>query len=442
MSAPFENANAALCHQSTDMTRWSAICAGLVVVGVALGGPAAVRAQDDYAVEPEHTLSLRALLDLRVVSAGPAPSWTDRGSGATRYGGVHEDGRFERVTRFSIAQLALEPEVRLPWGLTGHAQVNWEGNVDDRGNVGPRHDAPRLVEGWVEKDWSHETDGWALLAGVSNPSFSLEHGAPAWTPRYTLTPSALDTWLWEEGRVLGLRGEWWGTARGCEVNAFAGAGWGPDEQGILLAERGWVLSDWMAGENSTIVLPSPGAVAHEFDERDGRPALYAGLDLRDPWKVGDLRLGYYDNLGNQAVAGVWETRYGIAGIAVQPLRGLDVVFQYLIGETATRATSTGATSTGAAASQYTIQALYPLVSYRWRNHRLTVRYDDFRVVEHGGGPANLQRRGEAVTIAYLFEFWLRHRLALEYLGVDRHRSSASQSEPSGSQIQLSYRFRF
>jgi len=220
------------------MTHWSAICVGLVVVWVALGVAAAVGAQNDYAVEPEHILSLRALLDLRIVSAGPAPSWTDRGSGATRYGGVDDDGHSERVTRFSIAELALEPHARLPWGLTAHAQVNWEGNVDDRGNVDPTHDAPRLVEGWVEKDWSNETNGWALLAGVSNPSFSLEHGAPAWTPRYTLTPSALNTWLWEEGRVLGLRGDWWGTARDWEVHAFAGAGWGPTSRSAVRT-RSW-----------------------------------------------------------------------------------------------------------------------------------------------------------------------------------------------------------
>jgi hypothetical protein len=421
-----------LSHQWTDVTRWSAVLPALVVVWVALGGSAAVGAQDDYAVEPEHSLSLHAVLDLRIVSAGPAPSWMDRGPGMTRYGGVADHGHFERVTRFSIAQLALEPDARLPWGMTAHAQVNWEGNVDDRGNVGPTHDVPRLVEGWVRKDWSNETNGWALVAGVSNPGFSLEHGGPAWTSRYTLTPSALNTWLWEEGRALGLNGEWWGTARDWEVNAFGGAGWGADQQGILLAKRGWALSDWLAGENSTIVLPSHGAVTHEFDERDGRPALYAGLDLRDPWKVGDLRLGYYDNLGNQAVRGVWETYYGVAGIAVQPLAGLDVLFQYLIGKTATRG----------APSAYTIQALYPLVSYRWRNHRLTARYDNFRVEDHDSDPAHSHRRGEAVTIAYLFEFGLRHRLAIEYIAVDGHHSTASQPEPSGNEFQVSYRFAY
>lgn len=404
--------------------------AGVLVIRVGLGAATAARAQDDYAIEPEPRFSLRVLLDLRVVVAGPAPSWMDRGPGATRYGGADHDGHFERVTHFSIAQLALEPEARLPWGLLAHAQVNWEGEVDTRGEVGPTHDVPRLVEGWVRKEWSNDTSGWSLLAGVANPTFSLEHGGPAWTPRYTITPSALGTWLWEEGRVLGLHGDWWTTVRDWEVHAFGGAGWGPDQQGILLAERGWVLSDWLAGANSTIVLPSAGSVTHEFDERDGRPTLYAGLDLRDPWKVGDLRLGYSDNLGNQTVRGVWETRYGVAGVALEPLHGLDVLFQYLIGETATRPVPSG----------YTIEALYGLVSYRWRTHHLTLRYDHFRVTERDREPGESNEHGHAITVAYLFDFHLRHRLALEYVRNEIQR--ASPSDPSGDQIQLSYRFRF
>jgi hypothetical protein len=411
------------------MPPWS-----VLILTAALAAAPAERAtaQDDYAVEPEHGVSLRALLDLRIVRAGQAPSWMDRGPGKTRYGGVDDHGQFERVTRFAISQLAIEPGARLPWGMVAHVQVNWEGNVDDQGNVGPTHDAPRLVEGWVRKQWEGDGDGWSLLIGVSNPTFSLEHIGPAWTPRYTLTPSALNTWLWEEGRVLGLEGEWWGTVRDWQVSTFGGAGWGPDQQGILLAQRGWVLSDWLAGENSAVVLPSPGAQTHEFDERDGRPALYGGVDVRDPWKIGDLRLGYYDNLGNQAVTGVWETRYGVAGIGVQPLPGLDVLFQYLIGTTATRSKPFDST----------IQALYPLVTYRWRNHRVTVRYDNFRVEDNDGQPPDSRERGEAVTFAYLFEFCLRHRLAFEYIIVDSHRSNGSQPDPSDNGFQVSYRFRY
>ena len=393
---------------------------------------ASVSAQDEYAVAEEAAVSLRALLDVRVVFPGAAPSWMDRGPGLTRYGGVDDDGHFKRVTRFAISQGALEPGARLPWEVQFHAQVNWEGNVDSDGGVGPDYDAPRLVEGWLRKTFGDAGAGWSVLAGVSNPTYSLEHIGPAWTPRYTLTPAALDTWLWEEGRVLGLEGEWWRTSQsGWETSVFGGAGWGPDQQGILLAKRGWVLSDWLAGINSVMPLPG-GGVTNEFDELDGRPALYADASARDPWKIGELRVGYFDNLGDLSVKGVWATRYGTAGVALSPLPGLDVLFQYLIGTTETRGK----------AFDCTVQSFYPLLTYRWRQHRLSVRYDNFRVQDDDHAPPYARQRGNAVTVAYLFEFWLRHRLGVEYISVDSHRPNRAAPDPSDDAWQLSYRIRY
>lgn len=387
---------------------------------------------DEYTVAGEPGVWLRALLDVRVARGGRAPSWMEGGPGKTRYGGVDDDGRFERVTRFAISQLALETGGMLPGDIELHAQVNWDGDVDDRGDTSPDHDLPRLVEGWARRAFGDTRDGWSVLVGVSNPPSSLEHVGPAWTPRYTLTPSALDTWLWEEGRVLGVEVDWWtATANDTAFSAYAGAGWGPDQQGILLARRGWVLSDWLAGINSRLPLPGGGAT-HEFDERDGRPALYAGGSVRDPWKLGELRLGYFDNLGDLAVEGVWETRFATVGATVAPLPGLDLIFQYLIGTTANRTNG----------FNDTVQAFYPLASYRWRGHRLSVRYDSFRVQDDASGPPFDRERGWAVTVAWLYEFWLRHRVGFEYLIVDSYRPDRAAPDPSDDGWQVSYRFRY
>lgn len=401
-------------------------CLGAIVLA------SGARGQDAYTVEEEPGVSIRALLDLRIARGSEAPSWQEKGPGKIRYGGaVNGDGSFSRVTRFAISQLAVEPSADLPWDMRFHAQVNWDGDIDDRGNTGPDYDVVRLIEGYVRKEWGAGDGGWAVLAGVTNPPFSLENTGPAWTPRYTITPSALNSWLWEEGRVLGLEGEWWRTfSDGIALNTFAGLGWGPDEQGTLLARRGWVLSDWLSGINSQLPLPTPLGEAEVFDERDGRPALYVGGSASDRWKIGTLQVGYFDNLGNLEVKGVWETRYAVFGIALRPLPGLDILFQYLIGKT----------SVAAPGLSSDIQALYPLVSYRWRQHRVAFRYDDFKVQDGSAAAPNTRERGHAFTVSYLFEFWLRHRIGIEYITVDSDRVDVSAPGDDGWQV--SYRFRY
>jgi hypothetical protein len=393
---------------------------------------APARAQSAYEVEGEPPLSLRALVDLRLVLPGKAPSWMNRGPGKTRYGGERNDaGGFERVTRFALAHLALEPSASLPWQVRAHAQLDWEADLEDDGDLN-RDGSPRLIEGWFRREWGTPASGWGLQAGVNNPPFTLDNTGPAWTSKTTLTPSALSTWVWEEGRVVGLESEWWrSTGGGTRLGALFGIGWGPDQAGILLARRGWVLSDRLSGVNSRLPLPAPGAETHVFDERDGRPALYAGATLDDPWHIGQLLLGYFDNLGNAPVSGVWETRYGIGGVALQPLPGLDLIVQGLIGQTYTEAND----------FQSTFAAWYPLVSYRYRGHRLTVRYDDFRV-DDDDGPPPTRERGHAVTVAYLFEFWLRHRVGVEYVWVDSERPEPSSSDPPDNAWQIGYRYRY
>jgi hypothetical protein len=91
-------------------------------------------------------------------------------------------------------------------------------------------------------------------------------------------------------------------------------------------------------------LPLPnGTQTDVFDERDGRPAIYVGVNLEDPWRIGELRAGYFDNLADLGKKGTWETRYGVAGLGAGPGPGLEVLFQCLIGHVATRAEAYGST---------------------------------------------------------------------------------------------------
>lgn len=386
---------------------------------------ASPQAWGQYQVEQKNPFWLRGLLDVRIARGGRAPSWTDRGPGKTRYGGRSTSQGFERVTRPLLSQLAIEGWGTLPLGVVAHAQLNWETDIDD-------DDRPLLIEAYLRKEGGEWEKGWGLQTGVMNVPFSLEHTGPAWTARYTLTPSALNTWLWEEVRIVGLEGEWWReTQNGLRLNLLVGTGFGPDQMGRLLAVRGWVLSDALSGINSDLPLPARGVRLSVFDERDHRPSVYTWLTLSDPRKRGELSLGYFDNLGDQSAKGVWETRFGALGAIFHPLAQMDVLLQYLLGETRTRGV----------AGDSSFNAFFALLSYHYRRHRVSARYDVFRVHDRDGVPFT-RERGDGVTLAYLFEFGLHHRVGFEYIFLHSHRPVRGRADPADDGWQLSYRFRY
>src|SRR5580698_7939520 len=145
-------------------------------------------AHAQYEVERESSIWLRGLLDVRLVNSGPAASWTDSGPGKLRYGGSPTDGGFERATRLVLSQAALQIGALLPGDLRARAQLNVEPDI--AGNY-----QPWLVEATLRKEWGESSRGWSLQGGAMNLPFSLENTGPAWTPAYTISASALNSWL-------------------------------------------------------------------------------------------------------------------------------------------------------------------------------------------------------------------------------------------------------
>ena len=93
-----------------------------------------------------------------------------------------------------------------------------------------------------------------------------------------------------------------------------GAGFGPDQLGRLLALRGWVIGDGLSGLNSDLPLPN-GTRTDIFDERDDRPAAYALATLSDPGERAALKVGYFDNRGDENADGSWNTHFTTIGVS-------------------------------------------------------------------------------------------------------------------------------
>jgi hypothetical protein len=402
---------------------WSLLCCVLSV-------PAWAQYESEFEVEQDERVWLRALLDVRVVRAGPAPSWTDSGAGKLRYGGkvVQADNgstTFERVTRLTLSQLAFELGATLPGDIRAHAQFNFQPDVADGAE-------PWLIEALLRKEWGDAGHGWGVQGGVMNLPFSMEHMGPAWSPEFTLSASALNSWLWEDASLAGLEAEWWHETRsGLRLSALAGAGFGPDRMARILALRGWTLGDAISGINTDLPLPNRTERMKVFHERDDRPALYTWVTLSDRREFASLKLGYFDNQGDQTVDGVWRTKFSVVGLELHPHSRIDVLAQYLDG-TARVATP---------ANDSSLRAYYGLVSYHHNKHRVSVRYDSFRTRDLDGGP-NTRDNGDAVTVSWQLQWKLRHRVAFEHIWLNSRRPASGVPDPTPDGWQLSYRFRY
>src|SRR5215470_14582728 len=160
-------------------TWWLVIC-----------GAFSAQAYGQYAVEADPPVWLRALLDVRVARGGPAPSWTDEGAGKMRYGGSAEGG-LHRTTHLALSQLSIQVGATLPWEMRAQAQINVQPDIADNYK-------PWLIEAWLRKEWGDADQGLGVQGGVMNTPFSLENVGPAWSPAYSISASALNSWLWED----------------------------------------------------------------------------------------------------------------------------------------------------------------------------------------------------------------------------------------------------
>jgi hypothetical protein len=136
----------------------------------------------------------------------------------------------------------------------------------------------------------------------------------------TITPSAINSWVGEEVKVLGLEGRL-ETALGEHELALTGATFLHDDMsGTLLSYRGWALHDVRVMTNSDFPLPplsastAPYQAPHTspFYEVDDRVGLYGRVDWRPPVPVA-LDAVYYDNRGDRVssyeMQTAWHTRF-------------------------------------------------------------------------------------------------------------------------------------
>ena len=238
-------------------------------------------------------VELHAYIDGRLVAAPDETSWTKGGLGKTRFGGGGTDAQFGGAAVVGTAQLTS--------ALLALAEIQLQ--TTDRPTVS-------VIEAYLRyRPVSLNRWRWSMQAGAFLPPISLENDAIGWTSPWTLTPSAINSWVGEELHAVGAEGrlEWRGEVNTWELRSALFRR--NDPAGNLLAVRGWSLSDLTSGLGSRLREPDATAggdgdqsTARRYDPFQNigsRMGWYANLEWHAPG-LGRVRLMRYDNRADPA----------------------------------------------------------------------------------------------------------------------------------------------
>lgn len=372
---------------------------------------------------------VEASLDLRLVDSDGRNSFIDGGFGKLRWDADDDALQLGRA--------------RLAW--RGAVAGNWHANIDLSAWSFDDHNLVDLTEGWLE--WRPvPTSAWRsnLKIGAFYPPISLEHRASGWTNPYTISSSALNTWVGEELRTIGVgyELEHLGIADGGRFDAGVHAavfGWN-DPAGVVLALRGFSLNDRQTPLFGRIGTYAYGGREQRviFSEIDERPGFHAGAYVKSDNGI-EVRALHYDNRGDPEAEKpsiddyAWDTRFNSLGLRYDSPRGTAFITQWMAGKT--RATPDPS-------NEWNFDAWFALLAQNLGRHRLALRYDDFGVHQtHEFSPPPWSRdEGSAWTLGWTWALREHVELAAEWLRIDSLHSGRAALGESREAIEHGVQF--
>jgi hypothetical protein len=373
-----------------------------------------------------------ASLDMRLVAAGAPTSFSDGGPGILRYGDNRDGVQLGRA-RLAVSQdlgdlLTLKIDASA-WGQHDRNPVDLT-------------EAYFQLHPYPFGDWRPR-----LKVGAFYAPISLENRAAGWESPYTLSSSAMDSWVAQELRTIGaeFKLEWLGTHSGHDFNVGAAVGvYGWNEgAGAALTQSGFTITDWQGSLFGRVGRPNGVAGAiNEYHEFDHRVGTYVGLDVHylDRITVEGL---HYDNHANPSVEDevtghyAWQTRFDTAGVRAENEDGWTAIVQWMAGETYVAPDEFGLL-------EWSFVTRYALISKRTGAHTVSARYDDFKVDAEQTFPEGAQV-GHALTLAYRFEPNSHWRFTLEWVrarSFEGNRPALQGAAPFDTQsnVQLAIRY--
>jgi hypothetical protein len=379
-----------------------------------------------------HATQWDASLDMRLVGADAPASFPDGGLGILRYGDDRDGLQLGRA-RLALAQ-------NLGDFLTFRIDASAWGQHDR--NPFDVTEAYLQLHPYPMGDWRVRVKLGAFYAPIS-----LENRADGWESPYTLSSSAMNSWVAQELRTVGseFKLEWLGTHSGHDFDAGAAVGvYGWNEgAGTALVNSGFTITDWQGSLFGRV--GRPGGVTEPIDEYhqyDNRAGTYLALDLHYLDRITFEGL-HYDNradpTADDPVTGHygWQTRFNTAGVRAEDAAGWTAIVQWMAGTTEVAPEQFGLL-------RWEFVTRYVLLSKRSGAHTFSARYDDFKVAAQQSYPMGNQG-GHALTLAYRLEPGSHWRFTLEWVrarGFQANRTLLTDEAPfaTQSEVQLAIRY--
>ena len=279
-----------------------------------------------------------------------------------------------------------------------------------------------------------------VRAGMYFLPTSRENVDELWFSPYTMTLSAINTWIGQEFRPIGAEAEYRHTfASGQRITVAGGTVRGNDTSGTLLGWRGFALGSRLAVYDETLPLPPLFSLLdpHFFGGKQmrGTKPFSRDLDGRTGWTARlrasserySLQVARADNAGDRAFyvnQYSWRTPFWLISGDYHLTQDTIVAMEAMYGST-----EMGFDPIYVKAG---FGSEYLLVSHRLGPHRFSLRIDAFRMSNRDDSLAeNNSEHGHAATAAYFYETPHRIRYGLEVVRVIGRRPAAVQSGFNG-----------
>lgn len=368
-------------------------------------------------------------------ATGPA-SWLEGGTGRLEATGDRDD-------LMAVTQLGID------WEPSSFFRVHVSGTArQDPAEF--RGDGAGLVEAYVDLHRELGLDDVQLRAGMLFLPTSRENTDPLWASPYTIHFSALNTWIGQEVRPIGVDLQYRHTTRlGHRITGGATAFQGNDTMGTLLAWRGWSVGSRLSTYEEVLPLPplpslqNDGAFFRQRDDGsipferdlDGKTGYAGRLRYAIPQRA-SVQYAYVDNRGDRRLYRgeyAWDTKFHLVSAEVGNPDTLVVAGEWMRGRTAM-----GLFDPFVDAD---FDAAYLLTSYKRGRNRWTARYERFGTDDRDGTAA--ERNDEDLrswTLAWLFDLTDTLRLGAEFTQVSGQR--AETEDPYARSITFEARYHF